>query len=184
MDIPNLFFSAKLFYSQPFNTTVMTKHLTLISIAAAVTIAVVLCTAGCISPADEIVGNWLEKTDGAVTYAVFAEDGTGFFAADEDSILTLEWKANGDKTYTFIFADGTTKTASVNAEHGLMTMGDGSVLEKQPNALSGKMVGWKEDPTPTPEPTPNPSNLPPRRGLTHLNPPQPPSPQPYNDRVS
>ena len=114
----------------------MKQHL-LISLTAAVILAVVLCTAGCVSSADEIVGNWLEKTDGAVTYAVFAEDGTGFFAADEDSVLTLEWKANGDTTYTFIFADGTTKTGTLNAEHGLMTMGDGSVLEKQPSGLSG-----------------------------------------------
>ena len=117
----------------------MTKHLTLISIAAAVILAVVLCTAGCVSSADEIVGSWLAETDGAVTYAVFAEDGTGFFAAsaDEDSILTLEWKANGDKTYTFIFADGTTKTGTLNALRGLMTMSDGSVLEKQASELSG-----------------------------------------------
>ena len=109
----------------------------LISTAAAVTIAVVLCTAGCVSSADEIVGNWLEKTDDAVTYAVFAEDGTGFFAADEDTVLTLEWKANGDTTYTFIFADGTTKTGTLNALRGLMTMSDGSVLEKQASELSG-----------------------------------------------
>ena len=121
----------------------MTKHLTLISIAAAVILAVVLCTAGCISPADEIVGNWLEKTDDAVTYAVFAEDGTGYFAADEDSILTLEWKANGDTTYTFIFADGTTKTGTLNALRGLMTMSDGSVLEKQASEMSG--LEWWQD---------------------------------------
>ena len=112
----------------------------LISAAAAVILAVVLCTAGCISPADEIVGSWLEETDDAVTYAVFAEDGTGFFAADEDSILTLEWKANGDTTYTFIFADGTTKTGTLNALRGLMTMSDGSVLEKQASEVSGDMV--------------------------------------------
>ena len=121
----------------------MTKHLTLISIAAAVTIAVVLCTAGCVSSADEIVGNWLEETDGAVTYAVFAEDGTGFFAADEDSVLTVEWKANGDTTYTFLFADGTTKTGTLNALRGLMTMSDGSVLEKQASEMSGLVVKEK-----------------------------------------
>ena len=112
----------------------------LLSISAAVLLAVVLCTAGCIeAPSDEIVGNWVSETDESVTYAVFENGGTGFFAADADSVLTLEWKANGDKTYTFLFADGTTKTASVNAEHGLMTMSDGSVLEKLPNGLSGEM---------------------------------------------
>ena len=46
----------------------------LISAAAAVILAVVLCTAGCVSSADEIVGNWLEENDTAVTYASFAED--------------------------------------------------------------------------------------------------------------
>ena len=109
----------------------------LISAAAAVILTVVLCTAGCISPADEIVGSWLEETDDAVTYAVFAEDGTGFFAADKDSVLTLEWKANGDTTYTFIFADGTTKTGTLNALRGAMTMSDGCVLEKQASEVSG-----------------------------------------------
>ena len=118
---------------------------TIAAISAALLLAAVLCTAGCVeAPSDAIVGSWVSETDGSVTYAVFENGGAGFFAADEDSILTLEWKANGDTTYTFIFADGTTKTASVNAEHGLMTMNDGSVLEKQPNRLSGKMVEWKE----------------------------------------
>ena len=109
-----------------------------ISITAALLLCAVLCTAGCIEvPSDAIVGNWVSETDDSVTYAVFENGGAGFFAADEDSILTLEWKANGDTTYTFIFADGTTKTASVNAEHGLMTMSDGCVLEKQASEMSG-----------------------------------------------
>ena len=119
-----------------------------ISITAALLLCAVLCTAGCISPADEIVGNWLEKTDGAVTSAVFAEDGTGVFSkdgagffagsADADSVLTLEWKANGDTTYTFIFADGKTETASLDAEHGLMTIG-GVEYQKYPSGYSGAM---------------------------------------------
>ena len=109
----------------------------LISITAALLLCAVLCTAGCIeAPSDAIVGDWVSETDDSVTYAVFENGGAGYFAADKDSVLTLEWKANGDKTYTFLFADGTTKTASVNAEHGLMTIGD-TVYEKQPSALSG-----------------------------------------------
>ena len=117
-----------------------------ITITAALLLCAVLCTAGCIeAPSDEIVGNWVSETDSSVTDAVFENGGTGFFAADEDSVLTLEWKANGDTTYTFLFADGKTETASLDAEHGLMTMGDGSVLEKQPNALSGKME-WTGEP--------------------------------------
>ena len=108
-----------------------------ISITAALLLAVVLCTAGCIeAPSDPIVGDWVSETDGSVTYAVFENSGAGFFAADEDSVLTLEWKANGDTTYTFIFADGTTETAVVDAEHGLMTIG-GVEYQKYPSGYSG-----------------------------------------------
>ena len=111
---------------------------TTLAAIAALLLAAVLCTAGCVeAPSDPIVGTYVTETDSSVTYAVFENEGTGYFAADEDSVLTLEWKANGDTTYTFIFADGTTKTASVNAEHGLMTIGD-AVYEKYPSELSGK----------------------------------------------
>ena len=116
------------------------KKSILITITAAVLLAV-LCTAGCIeAPSDEIVGNWVSETEDSVSYAVFENGGTGYFAADKDSVLTLEWKANGDTTYTFIFADGTTKTASVNAEHGLMTIGD-AVYQKYPSGYSGNGHG-------------------------------------------
>ena len=114
----------------------MNKHL-LLPIAAAVILAVVLCTAGCVeAPSDAIVGYWVSETDGSVTYAVFENGGAGYFAADKDSVLTLEWKANGDTTYTFIFADGTAETAVLNAEHGLMTIG-GVEYQKYPSEFSG-----------------------------------------------
>ena len=114
-----------------------------ISISAALLLAAVLCTAGCVeAPSDAIVGSWVSETDGSVSYAVFENGGAGYFAADKDSVLTLEWKANGDTTYTFLFADGKTETASLDAEHGLMTMSDGSVLEKQPSELSGVFPGY------------------------------------------
>ena len=147
----------------------------LISISAALLLCAVLCTAGCVeAPSDPIVGNWVSETDDSVTYAVFENGGAGYFAADEDSVLMVEWKANGDKTYTFLFADGTTKTASVNAEHGLMTMSDGSVLEKQPNALSGKMWAGHGDPTPTPTPKPTPTPEPTATPKPTPKPPEPP----------
>ena len=115
----------------------MKKTPILISITAALLLCAVLCTAGCIeAPSDPIVGDWVSETDDSVTYAVFENGGAGFFAADKDSVLTLEWKANGDTTYTFIFADGKTETASLDAEHGLMTIGD-AVYQKYPSGLSG-----------------------------------------------
>ena len=117
----------------------MKKTPILISISAALLLAAVLCTAGCIeAPSDPIVGGWVSETDGcSVTYAVFENGGAGYFAADEDSVLTLEWKANGDTTYTFLFADGKTETASLDAEHGLMTIG-GVEYQKYPSGYSGK----------------------------------------------
>ena len=110
---------------------------TIAAITAALLLAAVLCTAGCIeAPSDAIAGSWVSETDGSVTYAVFENGGTGFFAADKDSVLTLEWKANGDRTYTFIFADGRAVTASLDAEHGLMNIG-GIEYQKYPSELSG-----------------------------------------------
>ena len=108
-----------------------------ISITAALLLAAVLCTAGCVeAPSDVIVGDWVSETDGSVSYAVFENGGAGYFAADEDSVLTLEWKANGDTTYTFLFADGAAETAVLDAEHGLMTIG-GVEYQKYPSGYSG-----------------------------------------------
>ena len=113
------------------------NKITLAAIAALL-LAAVLCTAGCVeAPSDAIVGDWVSETEDSVSYAVFENGGAGYFAADEDSVLTLEWKANGDTTYTLIFADGTTETAVLDAEHGLMTIG-GVEYQKYPSELSGK----------------------------------------------
>ena len=111
-----------------------------ISITAALLLAVVLCTAGCIeAPSDAIVGNWVSETDDSVTYAVFENGGAGYFAADKDSVLMVEWKANGDKTYTFLFADGAAETAVLDAEHGLMNIG-GVEYQKYPSGYSGRVL--------------------------------------------
>ena len=111
-----------------------------ISISAALLLCAVLCTAGCVeAPSDPIVGTYITETDSAVSYAVFENEGTGYFAADKDSVLTLEWKANGDKTYTLTFADGATETAVLDAEHGLMTIG-GVEYQKYPSGYSGEVV--------------------------------------------
>ena len=126
----------------------MNKHL-LIPIAAAVILAVVLCTAGCVeAPSDPIVGDWVSETDSSVTYAVFENDGTGCFAeaaaeeteTGEDAWVltgTCSWTAADSKnTYTLLFADGAAVTAVLNAEHGLMTIG-GVEYQKYPSELSG-----------------------------------------------
>ena len=131
----------------------------LISISAALLLAAVLCTAGCVeAPSDPIVGDWVAETDSSVTYAVFENGGTGCFAeaaaeeteTGEDAWVlkgTCSWAAAADSknTYTLTFADGETETAVLDAEHGLMTIG-GVEYQKYPSGLSGgvrKPLVWE-----------------------------------------
>ena len=49
---------------------------TTLAAIAALLLAAVLCTAGCVeAPSDPIVGDWVSETDGSVTYAVFENGG-------------------------------------------------------------------------------------------------------------
>ena len=121
------------------------KKTILISITAALLLCAVLCTAGCVeAPTDPIVGTYVTETDSSVTYAVFENGGTGYFAeageTGEDAWVltgTCSWTAADSKgTYTLTFADGRAVTAVLNAEHGLMTIG-GVEYQKYPSELSG-----------------------------------------------
>ena len=118
----------------------------IITITAALLLCAVLCTAGCVeAPSDQIVGDWVAETDTSVSYAVFENDGTGYFAeaaeTGEDAWVlkgTCSWTAADAKnTYTLTFADGRAVTAVLDAEHGLMTIG-GVEYQKYPSELSGK----------------------------------------------
>ena len=124
------------------------------SITAALLLCAVLCTSGCVeAPSDPIVGTYVTETDSSVTYAVFENDGSGYFAeaaaaeteTGEDAwVLTavFDWTAADSKnTYTLTFADGTTETAVLNAEHGLMTIGEVE-YQKYPSGYSG-LTGWR-----------------------------------------
>ena len=126
----------------------------IITITAALLLCAVLCTAGCVeAPSDPIVGTYVTETDSSVTYAVFENDGSGYFAeaaaaeteTGEDAwVLTavFDWTAADSKnTYTLTFADGTTETAVLNAEHGLMTIGEVE-YQKYPSGYSG-LTGWR-----------------------------------------
>ena len=118
---------------------------TTLAAIAALLLAAVLCTAGCVeAPSDPIVGNWVSETDGSVSYAVFENGGAGYFAeageTDEDAWVlkgTCSWTAADAKgTYALTFADGATETAVLDAEHGLMTIG-GVEYQKYPSGYSG-----------------------------------------------
>ena len=126
----------------------MKKTPILISITAALLLAAVLCTAGCIeAPSDAIVGSWVSETDGSVTYAVFENGGAGYFAeaaeTGEDAWVlkgTCSWAAADSKnTYTLTFADGRAETAVLDAEHGLMTIGEVG-YQKYPSGYSGTII--------------------------------------------
>ena len=125
---------------------IMRKTL-IISITAALLLCAVLCTAGCVeAPSDPIVGTYVSETDSSVSYAVFEEGGTGHIAeaaageTDKDSWVltgTCSWAAADSKgTYTLTFADGRVVTAVLNAEHGLMTIGEVE-YQKYPSGYSG-----------------------------------------------
>ena len=129
------------------------KKTTIAAISAALLLCAVLCTAGCVeAPSDPIVGTYVTETDSSVSYAVFENDGTGYFAeaaaeeteTGEDAWVlkgTCSWAAADSKgTYTLTFADGRAVTAVLNAEHGLMTIG-GVEYQKYPSGLSGKAAG-------------------------------------------
>ena len=131
------------------------KKTILITITAALLLCAVLCTAGCVeAPSDPIVGTYVTETDSSVSYAVFENGGTGYFAeaaaeeteTGEDAWVlkgTCTWTAADSKnTYTLTFADGATETAVLNAEHGLMTIG-GVEYQKYPSELSGLKRGEK-----------------------------------------
>ena len=108
-----------------------------ISISAALLLAAVLCTAGCVdAPADPIVGTYVTETDSAVTWAVFENEGTGCFAGDAgDAVFT--WAAADSKnTYTLTFADGRAETAVLNAERGILDI-NGVLYQETLSPFSG-----------------------------------------------
>ena len=120
----------------------------IITISAALLLCAVLCTAGCVdAPADPIVGTYVTETDTSVSYAVFENEGTGYFAAAAETDdaaglakITCSWAAADSKnTYTLLFADGRAETAVLDAEHGLMTIGEVE-YQKYPSELSGTII--------------------------------------------
>ena len=133
----------------------------IITLAAALLLAAVLCTAGCIDTktTDPVIGDWFAENDTTVSFVTFAEDNTGYFitglekssssetdsgysesSSSEAAASTFEWTAaEPRKTYTLTFGDGTIKTASLEAQRGVMTI-DGVEFEKMSSAIGGAMA--------------------------------------------
>ena len=128
----------------------------IITIAATFLLVAVLCTAGCVSTSDPIVGDWVAEDDTSVLFVTFAEDKSGYFisgleksnsfetdfgysvsSSSQMVAETFNWTAvEPKKTYTLAFVDGTTKTASLNVERGLLTI-DGVEYQEVLNKFSG-----------------------------------------------
>ena len=130
----------------------------IITIAAALLLAAVLCTAGCVENkvTDPAVGDWSAYDEDTFTVFSVYEDGSGVYliakaavsetgeagyVANEES--TFVWAKNADGTYVVSFADGDKFTVVVDANRGVLTMDDGSVFEKQPSVLSGTSYNEK-----------------------------------------
>lgn len=119
----------------------------ILAIAAALLLAAVLCTAGCVdAPSDPIAGTYVTEDDISILYVVFDNNGTGCFVVSSDKpdasatgTVAFTWTKNADKSYTAACADGTTMTAVLNAEHGLLTIGD-AVFQKYPSGYSGAVI--------------------------------------------
>ena len=128
---------------------------TIAAIAAAVLILAVLCmcTAGCVNMAisDPVVGDWVAEDDTSITHVIFEAGGSGYFTAAAEkggaagiAAATFDWTAvEPKKNYELVLADGTTKTASLNAERGLLTI-DGVEYQEVLNKNSGSSVQGKK----------------------------------------
>ena len=117
----------------------MSKQLYLFT--ALVILAAAICAAGCVeAPFDPIAGTYVTETDSAVSWAVFENEGTGYFAGDAgDAVFT--WAAADSKnTYTLTFADGRAETAVLNAERGVLNV-NGVLYQKTVSPLSGAVMG-------------------------------------------
>lgn len=123
-------------------------------------IIAVICTAGCFEIHDAVIGTYAAAgEDASETYVVFEKEGSGFFAeaAETDdaaaaAAVSFSWTAvEPKKTYELVLADGTTKTASLNVERGILTI-DGveyqETLDKFSGSTTQKATITQETPRP------------------------------------
>ena len=131
----------------------------IITIAATFLLVAVLCTAGCVSTPDPIVGDWAAEDDTSVTHVIFEADGSGYFMAAAEkggeaglAAVSFDWTAvEPKKNYELVLAGGTTKTASLNVERGILTI-DGVEYQETLDKFSGSAS--PRDRVPTPMATP------------------------------
>ena len=113
---------------------------TIAALAAALLLAAVLCTAGCIdASADPIVGTYISETDSSVSYAVFEADGSAVFSAQnpDGTAETIDavWKADGKGLYT-ITMNGEAVSGTLNAARGILDI-NGVLYQETLSPFSG-----------------------------------------------
>ena len=125
-------------------------------LAAAILLAVVICTAGCVSNADPIVGSWMAQDSTTAVAAVFETDGSGsyFYVSGDSEIsetdtsysessssdyaeMPLRWKADGNNVYSVVFASGDTGSCTLNPQNGTFVTNNDVVYEKVPSGVLG-----------------------------------------------
>ena len=124
---------------------------------AVVLIIAVICTAGCFEIHDPVEGTYAAAGGNtSETYVVFEANGSGYFIAaaeTDDSAaaagVSFDWTAvEPKKTYELVLADGTTKTASLNVERGVLTI-DGveyqETLDKFSGAITQKAITTQKE---------------------------------------
>ena len=113
---------------------------TIAALAAALLLAAVLCTAGCVdAPSDPIVGTYVTETDSSVSYAVFEADGTAVFSAQnpDGTAETIDavWTADGKGLYT-ITMNGEAVSCTLNAARGILDI-NGVLYQETLSPFSG-----------------------------------------------
>ena len=118
----------------------------IITITAALLLAAVLCTAGCVSE-DRITGDWLYINDDTASVLHFEANETGVLAdlvkSENDELVydvsgetSFDWKSTGAAEYLLTFPDKTTETVTTDMRKGTLVF-RGQTYEKQASAVSG-----------------------------------------------
>ena len=118
----------------------------IITIAAALLLCAVLCTAGCVTE-DQIPGDWLYITDDAASVLHFEANETGVLAelvlSETDELVyevsaetSFTWKNTGTSGYQLTFPDETVETVAVDMAKGTLVFRE-HTYEKQLSGLSG-----------------------------------------------
>lgn len=125
--------------------------------AAALLLAAVICTAGCVTaPSEPFIGTWsTEVSDTETGFLIVSEDNTGRFAIVKEIVsgsaepeykvtvdLTCTWEKNTDGTYSVKLSDGKVYINTLGPHNATFTGNDekGTVFMRYPSEMSGSTL--------------------------------------------